>query len=178
MKLSAAITILLAAASVDAFSRPSTTTRYGTKLSVASIAAPSPTALGNTAATQAEAFQRSLLSAQLANNNPAGSTALTKQQKRLQQIKAEGGPLAFNTKFGALNPFAIYYGLVSIGLGLVWFAALTACQLLYKLTGNRVDKRRRMPVFLSHVWGTLLMAFTGCIPKVEGRQITKDFHKR
>ena len=57
-----------------------------------------------------------------ANNPPATSTsekALTKQQKRLAQIRAEGGSLAFNTKYGALNPYAIYYGLVSIRLGLV-----------------------------------------------------------
>ena len=106
------------------------------------------------------------------------TTLATKQQKRLQQIRSEGGPLAFNTKFGALNPFAIYYGLVSIGLGLIWFMALSACQLMYTLTGNRVDKKRRIPVFLSHVWGTLLMTFTGCFPRVENGAIVKNFHKR
>ena len=106
------------------------------------------------------------------------TTLATKQLKRLQQIRSEGGPLAFNTKFGALNPFAIYYGLVSIGLGLIWFMALSACQLMYTLTGNRVDKKRRIPVFLSHVWGTLLMTFTGCFPRVENGAIVKNFHKR
>ncbi|KAL7520030.1 hypothetical protein ACHAWX_004781 [Stephanocyclus meneghinianus] len=102
---------------------------------------------------------------------------LTKQQKRIQQIKSEGGPLAFNTKYGALNPFAIYYGLTAIGLGLVWFMALTIMQLVYKVTGDRIDKRRRIPVFLSHVWGTLLMAFTGCFPKIENGEIIRNFHK-
>lgn len=110
----------------------------------------------------------------------AGTTseATTKQIKRLQQIRKEGGPLAFNTKFGALNPFAIYYGLVSIVLGVVWFMALTACQLMYTLTGNRVDRKRRIPVFLSHVWGTLLMMLTGCFPRVENGEIVKNFHRR
>jgi hypothetical protein len=115
----------------------------------------------------------------IATSSAGTTTALaTKQQKRLQQIRSEGGPLAFNTKFGALNPFAIYYGLVSIGLGLIWFMALSACQLMYTLTGNRVDKKRRIPVFLSHVWGTLLMTFTGCFPRVENGAIVKNFHKR
>ena len=103
--------------------------------------------------------------------------ALTKQQKRLQQIRKEGGPLAFNTKYGALNPFAIYYGLVSIGLGLIWFVLLTLSQLFYKLTGGRFDTKRRLPVFFSHCWGTFLMAFTGCFPKVENANIVKEFHK-
>mmetsp|Transcript_5483 Transcript_5483/g.9823 ORF Transcript_5483/g.9823 Transcript_5483/m.9823 type:complete len:355 (-) Transcript_5483:188-1252(-) len=176
MKLSAAI-LLLSAASAVAFS-PSThqpvsakfslnsatktiacpPSRYSTKLSSAAVAAPS-------------------------NDDPSSSTTdsatitLTKQQKRLQQIKKEGGPLAFNTKYGALNPYAIYYGLVSIGLGLVWFVALTLCQIFYKITGNKIDKKRRMPVFLGQCWGTLLMLFTGCFPKIENADIIKEFHK-
>jgi len=76
-----------------------------------------------------------------------------------------------------LNPFAIYYGLVSIGLGLVWFAALSLCELMYKITGGKIDKKRRIPVFLSHVWGTLLMTFTGCKPEVVNGDIIRDFHK-
>lgn len=117
-------------------------------------------------------------------NEPSSSSAtadsgkaLTKQQARLKQIKQEGGPLAFNTKYGALNPFAIYYGLVSIGLGLVWFVALLLSQLFYKITFNKLDTKRRIPVFLGHVWGTLLMLLTGCFPKIENGEIIKDFHK-
>jgi hypothetical protein len=64
-----------------------------------------------------------------------------KKEARKKQVKEEGGPFAFNTKYGALNPFAIYYGLTSILLGLPWLAILTFCQLLYTITGGRVDKR-------------------------------------
>ena len=106
------------------------------------------------------------------------ATKLTKQQKRMQQIRKEGGIFAINTKLGAINPFAIYYGLVSIALGLVWFVALTSSQLFYKLTGGRFDKKRRLPVFFSHVWGTLLMLFTASFPKVENWDVIRDFHKR
>lgn len=126
-----------------------------------------------TAATAA-----SVESSSINNESNSSSLLTTKQQKRIQQIRTEGGPLAFNTKFGALNPFAIYYGLVSIGLGLIWFVALSACQFMYKLTGNRVDKKRRIPVFLSHVWGTSLMALTGCFPRVQNGDIVKNFHNR
>ncbi len=112
------------------------------------------------------------------SSSASGEVSLTKQQKRLKQIREEGGIFAFNTKYGALNPFGIYYGLTSIALGLVWFAGLTASQLLYKVTGDKLDKKRRIPVFLSHVWGTLLMLFTACFPKIENGKIIKDFHKR
>ena len=106
------------------------------------------------------------------------TTTLTKQQKRMQQIRKEGGIFAINTKLGAINPYAIYYGLVSIALGLVWFVALTFSQLFYTLTGGRLDQKRRLPVFFSHVWGTLLMLFTGSFPKVENWDVIREFHKR
>lgn len=73
--------------------------------------------------------------------------AEAKKQARSKKVKEEGGPLAFNTKYGALNPFAIYYGLTAILLGLPWLAALTFCQLLYTITGNRVDKNVSVLVF-------------------------------
>ena len=63
-----------------------------------------------------------------------------KKNTRQQQVREEGGPFAFNTKYGALNPYAIYYGLTAIVLGLPWFVALTCCRLLYAITGGRVDK--------------------------------------
>jgi hypothetical protein len=107
-----------------------------------------------------------------------GITMTKQQQKRIAQIRNEGGIFAFNTKFGALNPFAIYYGITSILLGFVWVTAITACDVLYKLTGNKIDVRRRVPVFLSHIWGRLLMLFTGCTPTIVNGNIVKDFHKR
>lgn len=112
------------------------------------------------------------------NDDSSSTTALTKQQKRMQQIKNEGGIFSFNTKFGALNPYAIYHGLVSIALGLVWFVALSFAKLFYTLTGNKLDKKRRIPVFCSHVWGTLLLFFTGSFPTVENGDVIKEFHKR
>ena len=64
-----------------------------------------------------------------------------KKQERKQLIRQEGGRFAFDTKYGALNPFAIFYGLTAILLGIPWYIALTLCQVFYFLTGNKIDKQ-------------------------------------
>ena len=64
-----------------------------------------------------------------------------KKKKTLKELRAEGGPLTFNTPIGALNPFAIYYGLLSLALGLPWYVVLKSCQLLYFVTRGRVDPK-------------------------------------
>ena len=75
------------------------------------------------------------------------STELSPQEKKRKErkllIRQEGGRFAFDTKYGALNPFAIYYGLTAILLGIPWFVALTLCQVFYFLTGNKIDKQVR-----------------------------------
>ena len=107
--------------------------------------------------------------------------SVTPAEKRKQERKAlvrkEGGLFAFDTKYGALNPFAIYYGIVAIILGIPWYIALTFCQLLYKITGNRFDRQRRIPIFITHIWGTLLMRLTRCYPKIENLKTLRDFYK-
>ena len=66
-----------------------------------------------------------------------------KKKKTLKELRAEGGPFTFNTPIGALNPFAIYYGILSLALGLPWYVVLKACQLLYFVTRGRVDPKVR-----------------------------------
>ena len=101
-----------------------------------------------------------------------------KRQQRKELIRSEGGALAFDTKYGALNPYAIYYGLTSIALGLVWFVALSMAQLFYFVTRGKLDTRRRLPVFLSHVWGTCLLRLTRNYPVMENRDVLLDFYKK
>ena len=72
------------------------------------------------------------------------TSAADKLIKLKRLIREEGGRFAFNTKYGALNPFAIYYGLVAIFLGIPWFFALTFCQLFYFVTRNKVDRQVRI----------------------------------
>ena len=102
---------------------------------------------------------------------------LTKQQQKLEYIKSEGGRFSFNTKYGALNLFAIYYGLTSIVLGLPWFAALTCYQLLQVITFGRFDRLRRIPVQLNQLWGVSLLVFTRCFPEMIHRDRLQQFYK-
>ena len=105
------------------------------------------------------------------------SPAEKKKKERKALVRKEGGLFAFNTKYGALNPFAIYYGLVAIILGIPWFFALTACQFLYLITGNRFDRQRFLPTFISHVWGVSLLRLTRCYPKMDNVDILRKFYK-
>jgi len=105
------------------------------------------------------------------------STKEQKKKERKELIRKEGGRFAFDTKYGALNPYAIYYGLTAILLGIPWFFALTFCQLFYFVTGNRFDKLRRMPIFISHLWGVSLMRLTRNWPKMINLDILQNFYK-
>jgi hypothetical protein len=64
-----------------------------------------------------------------------------KKKEEWKKMRKEGGLLTFNTPIGALNPFAIYYGLTSIILGIPWFISLKFCQFMYLITGGRFDKK-------------------------------------
>ncbi len=101
----------------------------------------------------------------------------TKQRQKLEYIQSEGGRFSFNTKYGALNPFAIYYGITSILLGLPWFMALTVYQFLQLITFGRFDRLRRIPVMLNQLWGESLMALTRCRPEMIHRDILQKFYK-
>ena len=101
----------------------------------------------------------------------------TKQRQKLEYIQSEGGRFSFNTKYGALNPFAIYYGITSIVLGLPWFMALTVYQFLQLITFRRFDRLRRIPVLLNQLWGESLMVLTRCYPEMIHRDILQKFYK-
>ena len=82
------------------------------------------------------------VSASAASTSGEGSPspATTSKKKDWATLRKEGGPLTFNTPIGALNPFAIYYGLMSLFLGVPWFIALKLLQCMYFITGGRFDK--------------------------------------
>jgi hypothetical protein len=100
------------------------------------------------------------------------------KEERLKKIRAVGGPLSFNTKYGAINPFGVYWLLLSSSLGLVWFTLLQICRLFYWVTGNRLDKNKRIPIFFSHVWGTLLLRLSHSYPQIENREILNDLYSK
>jgi hypothetical protein len=77
------------------------------------------------------------------SGNAELSAAEKKKQERKIKVREEGGVFAFDTKYGALNPFAIYYGLVAIFLGIPWVATLNLYRLFQSVTGGRFDKQVR-----------------------------------
>lgn len=149
--------------SVSAFSSPATLTA-GRSVLISHRTTPTPSSLA-------------IATTSSGDGSVEGLTAEEKKKQQRKLIRQEGGLFAFNTKYGALNPFAIYYGLVAIFLGIPWFFALTFCQLFYFVTRGKVDQQRRMPVFITHIWGTLLMRLTGCYPKMVNKEILKQFYK-
>ena len=76
-----------------------------------------------------------------------------------------------------LNWFGAIYGTVAISLGIIWYASLCACQLMYLITRGKVDKYRRVPITFSQIWGTTLMNLMGCTPKVTGMENIKKVFK-
>ena len=102
---------------------------------------------------------------------------LSREQERDALIHQQGGLFTVRTKYGALNPYAVYYGTVSILLGLPWFLALTAYQLFALVTRNKLDTNRTIPVYMNQVWGTLLLRLTRSYPNMENRQVLVDFYK-
>jgi len=114
-----------------------------------------------------------------ASSDVPGTGKSTKKKGRsLEELRREGGFLSVNTPIGGLNPYAIYYGLTSLFLGLPWFAALKASQFTYWITRGRFDKNRRIPVFLSHVWGVALMRLTRSYPEIENLEILEKFYEQ
>lgn len=110
-------------------------------------------------------------------NDPAANETNIKIKKKWNELRKEGGPLTFNTPIGALNPFAIYYFLVSVALGIPWYICCKFLQVIYWITGNRIDPQRRIPIFVGHCWGMTLMRLTQCYPVIRNRQIVTDFFK-
>ena len=73
---------------------------------------------------------------------------------------------------GRLNLFGLYYGSVSILLGLVWMMANFSTWVMYNffwrvLRFRWFDPARRFAILLAHVWGVCLMRFTRCYPVIE-----------
>ena len=87
------------------------------------------------------------------------------------------GKFTFKTKFGYLNPYAVFYGFFSILYAIPWYSALTVCQIMYKLTNNTWDKMRRVPVLLNQTWLEFVMTTGRAMPKIENREILDEFYK-
>ncbi|GAX28399.1 1-acyl-sn-glycerol-3-phosphate acyltransferase [Fistulifera solaris] len=106
-----------------------------------------------------------------------GSEDVSIKESKWDRVRREGGIFSIHTKYGGLNPFGLWYGVVAVTLGIPWYIAMTICQIFYKLTGERFDRLRRIPIFITQIWGTLLLRLTHCYPKMEGLDILRKFYK-
>lgn len=100
-----------------------------------------------------------------------------KWEERVARVKSLGGPFTIMTPVGAMNPYGFYYGVTSIALGLIWYAELVMCKILYFISRNRIDTMRRLPGFFSQIWGTLLMTLTRGWPEYVNMDILQKFYK-
>lgn len=101
-----------------------------------------------------------------------------KVTKTYKELRAEGGPFTINTPIGALNPFALYYFCVSVGLGIPWICLCKTWQFLHWVSRGRFDPTRRIPITIGHTWAIALMRLTRCYPVVRNKEIVNEFFKR
>jgi len=113
-------------------------------------------------------------------NDPLCASAATvdEGESLKDKIRADGGRLAFKCKYGALNPFAIYYGVTAILLGLPWLFELMLTKLLYTVTRGKIDSMKAIPVFFSHIWGVTLLHLSRSVPKIVGKEKLHEFYKQ
>jgi hypothetical protein len=90
---------------------------------------------------------------------------------------SNNGRFTFKSKYGYLNPFAIFYGATSILFAIPWFISLTLCQMVYKMTNNTWDQMRRVPVLLNQTWLVFVLTVCRCFPKIENPEILEEFYK-
>jgi len=142
--------------------------------------APTTTTLLSSSVTASDGDRNPSAASTGASINGSGATdAPITSMKQLhgQLLRAQAGAFAFKTKYGVLNPFALWYGFVSIGLGLFWFVGLTMYQFFAFVTRGKVDKNRLIPNLLNQTWGTLLMFFCNSFPKIEGQEHLDKLYK-
>lgn len=76
-----------------------------------------------------------------------------------------------------LNIYGVFYGVVSIGLGLAWYVELQAIRgvlALASVFGIELDKNKRAYCFVSHLWGMMTLRCSNCWPVISGREHTAD----
>ena len=63
-------------------------------------------------------------------------------------------------------------------LGLPWFVAMTFLQFMYFITRGKFDQQKKLPIFISQLWGETLMTLTRMWPKITNKEILQEFYKQ
>lgn len=94
--------------------------------------------------------------------------------------------ITFGSSGLKLNWYGMMYGSLAIFLGIFWYIGMVLCDLMYKVMppwGNKTKERwfdpnRRLPITISHLWGMTVMAITGCLPIIKGRENLKMLYDK
>ena len=77
-----------------------------------------------------------------------------------------------------LNIFGVLFGIIGVSLGFLWWLGLAFCQLFQFVTRQKFDPYWRLPVEVSHLWGTLTLRLTNCYPVITGKENLKEIYKK
>lgn len=77
-----------------------------------------------------------------------------------------------------LNIFGVLFGIIGVSLGFLWWLGLAFCQLFQFVTRQKFDPYWRLPVEISHLWGTLTLRLTNCYPVITGKENLKEIYKK
>lgn len=105
------------------------------------VMAQAPASTSSSPADSTDILARVTSASEVAKVATAATSSPISRKKTIQELRAEGGPFTFDTPIGALNPYAIYYGCVSIILGIPWFFACKFCQFLYWISRDKFDRK-------------------------------------
>ena len=75
-----------------------------------------------------------------------------------------------------LNWFGAIWGVIGVSLGFFWWTGLVFCQVFQLLTRKKLDPQWRLPVEVSHLWGTTVLRLTGCYPIIYGKENLKNIY--
>eukprot|EP00816_Leptocylindrus_hargravesii_P011856 CAMPEP_0196823190 /NCGR_PEP_ID=MMETSP1362-20130617/86482_1 /TAXON_ID=163516 /ORGANISM="Leptocylindrus danicus, Strain CCMP1856" /LENGTH=314 /DNA_ID=CAMNT_0042202981 /DNA_START=27 /DNA_END=971 /DNA_ORIENTATION=- len=106
--------------------------------------------------------------------SPPPTKTLSWKDKLDKEVSSR--PFAVKTKLGAFNPFGLYYGMLSIFLGIIWYAATMTYALVYYLSRGKIDRNRRVPIFLGHVWGWINLRLARSYPVIENREVLDNLY--
>ena len=76
-----------------------------------------------------------------------------------------------------MNLFGLFFGIVGVSLGVLWWLGLAFCQLFQFITREKFDPQWRLPVEVSNLWGVLTLGLTNCYPVVTGKENLKAIYK-
>lgn len=144
-----------------------------------------------TSSLKRPSFNKRISSPPLPRTSPSPRSGSTDRQAaaifssetlRYDPNEEKWGPeITLGSKGLKMNLYGLFYGVLGISLGLIWWSSLMLLEGFYKLCppwknkdkDNIIDPHRWLPTTISYLWGFAVLSLTGCLPKVEGKENLK-----